>query len=282
MPCVDMLPHEFCLIPDALDATEMAKLESSMRSVGFMPEHPITTFEGKILDGWHRYQAARIVGVEPLFIEFNGTREQALDRAYFSLFARRHIPQGRKAAVAVLYDQRRRQNGEEGMTHESLAEMAGVSKPYISQASSVMNRDPNAINAVLNNEMSLSRAYRELSRSEPERGNEADPLFDVWVTREKWKLVVARLQEIADRDIDPLNSRRGSEVITESFSTKAYRDGQVSLGKTALIALIGRVKANMPHCPCEQCHGSGCGVCSNRGWWTVAESRSRSKEIIEG
>jgi ParB-like chromosome segregation protein Spo0J len=280
------LPHEYCLIPDALDASEMAKLESSMRAVGFLAECPIILYEGKILDGWHRYQASRIVGVMPHFSVFTGTKEQALDVAYFSLFGRRHVPQGRKAAVAVLYDKKRREAGEDGMTHEALASMAGVSKPYISQAASVANRDPNAIPRVITGEMSLARAYKDLARSEPEKGQSQDPLFDVWTTRDKWKLVVARLQEIADRDVSPLSSRRGSESIIESYTTNSGRGGEANLGKTALGALIGRIKANMPHCPCEQCEGrgeeAGCQVCGGLGWWTVAQARSRTKVESNG
>lgn len=274
-----LVPHEFCLLPDAFDAIEMAKLESSMREIGWMDGEFITLFEDKILDGWHRYQAANTVGVTPEFKQFNGTRKDAVEFCYFKLFARRHVDKGKKAAIALRFAKHREENGGVKMTHEEIAVMANVSKPYVSQAASVEARDPGTLTRVINNELSLPRAYKELARSIPEKNTEHDPLFDVWTTKEKWKLVIARLQELGDRDIDPLFARRGSEVINETFQSIVRIEGKPSLGKTFIGTAISRIKANMPHCPCEECHGAQCQVCSFRGWWTAAEARSRSKKL---
>ena len=45
---------------------------------GFDRNHAILIYEGKILDGRHRYLAAVKAGVDPIFTEFQGTREEAV------------------------------------------------------------------------------------------------------------------------------------------------------------------------------------------------------------
>lgn len=277
----NLQPHEFCLLPDRMDPTEIAKLESSMREQGYYEEEPIIKFEGKILDGWHRQIAADRVGVEPTYREFQGTRDEALEYSYFRMFARRHTAKGRLAAIALLYDRMRVKRGEPAMTHEQLHEVTGVSKPYISQASSIEKRRPGSLDAIAKGELSLSQMHRDLMKSEPERAeNEADPMADIWTTRDKWKMVVARLTEIGERDIDPLFSRRGSEVIVESLANKVRENGKTRLGKTFTQETIDKINMNLPHKVCDECNGNnghGCEVCHFRGWWTAAEAKARRK-----
>ena len=66
------LYHEICLWlphkPEVVD--DIAK---DMATNGFRPERAIVTFEGQILDGRHRYEAAKIAGVQPVYTEFHGT-----------------------------------------------------------------------------------------------------------------------------------------------------------------------------------------------------------------
>lgn len=255
----------------------METIVTSMKVQGYDETQPVVLYEGKVLDGWGRYEAAAKAGVQAVYHEFTGNRQQAVEFAYFRLLARRHLSDGRLSAVAILYNKQRVINGQEELTHEALAEIAQVSKSYVSQASSVYNRDPEKISAIVKGEQSLPRAYRELQQSLPERIDGNDPLADVWATREKWKLVIVRLQELGEKDIDPLFARRGSEVIVESMASKVKENGTVKLGKTFVQYTIEQIKSNMPDRPCANCDGRGCEVCQHKGWWTVAQTRARSE-----
>lgn len=273
-------PHEFCLLADAHTPEERAEIESSMKRQGFLPQHAIVLFEDQILDGWGRYQSAEVVGIEPIYKKFHGTREEALEYARSTLFARRHCPKGRLAAMAAKYETQRRKLGMPERTHEEIAREAGIpnSTSFVAQAMSLVQRSPEAVNKIIQGEMSLPHAYKEIARSVPQESiNIEDKLADVWVTKEKWRLVIARLEEILARDIDPLYSRRGSERIASAFTAKAKEGQKISLGRTMLAEQLAAIRMNMPDKPCMECYGDGCEVCGNKGWWSVAESRARKE-----
>lgn len=59
----DLMPFR----EEQVDAIEMR-----MRKIGWKSGSVITTFEGKILDGRHRYKAAERVGIEPVYVEYVG------------------------------------------------------------------------------------------------------------------------------------------------------------------------------------------------------------------
>ena len=69
--------HELCLWSPFIQET-VDKIAKNMKEDGFDRKHPITTYESKILDGRHRYLAAVKAGVDPIFTEFQGTREEAV------------------------------------------------------------------------------------------------------------------------------------------------------------------------------------------------------------
>jgi hypothetical protein len=58
---------------------------------GFRIDRAIATYEGKILDGRHRYEAAIKAGVDPIFAEFQGTKEEAIAYVTSENVARRHL-----------------------------------------------------------------------------------------------------------------------------------------------------------------------------------------------
>lgn len=268
------------MLADAHLPEELAEIESSMRKQGFLSMHAIMLYEGKILDGWGRYKSATVVGVEPAFKKFHGSREEALEFARSTLFARRHCPKGRLAAIAAKYETQRRKLGMAERTHEEIAVAAGIagSTSFVAQAMSLMGRSPTAVNEVIKGETSLTHAYKEIARSIPtETVSTDDKLADVWVTKEKWRLVIARLEEILARDIDPLYVRRGSERINAAFTTKHKEGNKISLGRSMLIEQLTAIRMNMPDKPCMECYGDGCEVCGNKGWWSVAESRARKE-----
>lgn len=82
--------HEVCLwLPYKPETVE--DIANDMLANGFRLDRAIATYEGKILDGRHRYEAALNAGVDPIFAEFQGTKEEAIAFVTSENVARRHL-----------------------------------------------------------------------------------------------------------------------------------------------------------------------------------------------
>lgn len=87
---VDWQYHEICLwLPHKPETVE--DIANDMLANGFRLDRAIATYEGKILDGRHRYEAALKAGVDPIFAEFQGTKEEAIAYVTSENVARRHL-----------------------------------------------------------------------------------------------------------------------------------------------------------------------------------------------
>jgi transcriptional regulator with XRE-family HTH domain len=73
-----MLYHEICKWSPYKEET-IDKIADNMVRNGYDKDQPVVTYEGAILDGRHRYVAAQKVGVDPIMVEFHGTRQEAID-----------------------------------------------------------------------------------------------------------------------------------------------------------------------------------------------------------
>lgn len=82
--------HEICLwLPHKPETVD--DIANDIACNGFRLDRPIATYEGKILDGRHRYEAALKAGVDPIFVEFEGTKEEAISYVTSENVARRHL-----------------------------------------------------------------------------------------------------------------------------------------------------------------------------------------------
>jgi hypothetical protein len=82
--------HEICLwLPHKPET--VGDIANDMATNGFRLDRAIATYEGKILDGRHRYEAALQAGVDPVFAEFQGTKEEAIAYVTSENVARRHL-----------------------------------------------------------------------------------------------------------------------------------------------------------------------------------------------
>jgi len=87
--------HEICLwLPHKPETVE--DIANDMVANGFRIDRAIATYEGKILDGRHRYEAALKAGVDPIFAEFNGTKDEAIAYVTSENVARRHLNNSEK------------------------------------------------------------------------------------------------------------------------------------------------------------------------------------------
>ncbi len=67
--------HPLCEIYPWIDTEAFEELVESIRKMGLL--HPITTYEGKILDGKLRYEACLAAGVAPTFVEYKGDEPES-------------------------------------------------------------------------------------------------------------------------------------------------------------------------------------------------------------
>lgn len=82
--------HEICkwlpYKPETID-----DIANDMVANGYRHDRPVVVYEGSILDGRHRYEAALKAGVDPIFVEFQGTKKEAIAYVTSENVARRHL-----------------------------------------------------------------------------------------------------------------------------------------------------------------------------------------------
>ncbi len=81
-----------------MPASDLHRLAASIEANGLA--HPIVTFEGAVLDGWHRYLACRSAKVEPRYEAFEGDERDALRFVLQENAERRHMSEGQKIRLA--------------------------------------------------------------------------------------------------------------------------------------------------------------------------------------
>lgn len=84
-----------------MDADEFQALKDDIEAHG--QHEPVLLFDGRVLDGWHRYQAVTQLGMKVQTFTFDGTFEEAQERVISSNDKRRHrtVAQRAQAIVAV-------------------------------------------------------------------------------------------------------------------------------------------------------------------------------------
>ena len=70
LPEYQQHPVALALMPGGMDDTEFSAFCEDVEQRGVLM--PITLYEGKVLDGWHRYRAAKRTGSAPKFITYEG------------------------------------------------------------------------------------------------------------------------------------------------------------------------------------------------------------------
>lgn len=151
---------------------EQSALESDMRKRGFDSAFPIVMYQGKILDGRHRYAAAMHVakvapdlGVKPVFREFDGDDEAALAFVVAANLHRRHLNASQRAMVAerlaTMRVGRPKENASnDAVSQGSAADMLNVSRKSVQRAKEVREHAPDLAEAVESGEMSVSKAAK--------------------------------------------------------------------------------------------------------------------------
>ena len=159
-----MQQHPLSAAFPAMSNDDFDALKSSVEAIGV--QNPVTVYDGQIIDGWHRYQAAQRVGRECPTVDL----APDVDPRAFVLAqnkARRHITQAQLAmATTAVYAWASVGKPKSGTqcritTESKMAEIAGVGERSIRQAKSVQaNAVPDVIDAVKRGEIGLPKAAK--------------------------------------------------------------------------------------------------------------------------
>lgn len=174
-------PHEYCLAFPEMPASKFRELVESIRGEGLL--HEITLYEGKILDGRHRYNACLELGIEPRFDQYLG--DDPIGRVKAENIARRDLSPSQLSIVgarlAKVEGERARKRSEAnlkrgtisptdpygslgkdgGPTAEIIGTKLGIGKNTVQRGIKVMKQGtPELVKAVESDSITVTEAAR--------------------------------------------------------------------------------------------------------------------------
>lgn len=157
-----MQQHPLSAAFPAMSAEDFRALKDSIMNIGV--QNPITVFEGMVIDGWHRYKAARELDMDCPSVELGDVDPRDFVMAQNK--ARRHTTQAQLAmATTSVYawrphgDQRSALSADRAKSTKELAQVAGVGVRSIEQAKTVQTKAaPEVVEAVKKGEIGLPKA----------------------------------------------------------------------------------------------------------------------------
>jgi len=188
--------HPIGAVWPALSEEDYQNLVSSIEEIGVLDK--ITVYEGKILDGWHRYKACTELRIKNIpMVEYEG--DSPGDFVIGKNHARRHEDKSQRAfAVARTIDicsdsgrpvqnvDAKKSANFSQLTNEEAAKIAGVSVATMKQAKAATKAEQEVQDAVRDGEISVSEAAK-LSKLDPEQQREAVEKKKTTPKREKPK-----------------------------------------------------------------------------------------------
>lgn len=142
----------FPMLPD----DELAELADDIKTNGL--RHPVVLYRDQILDGRNRLAACTLAGVEPEFVTFDGTDEEARALVRSENWARRSITKSQRAMAYVLLEFKQDRIAAAGN--------AGVGRQLIERARYVTRYAPNLVPAVRSGRTTLNDAHGQAQAAE--------------------------------------------------------------------------------------------------------------------
>lgn len=181
----DYEQHECNLLLPPMLPEQFNRLSEDIRQNGL--KVPIVLCEGKILDGWNRYEICRQLRIEPRFEHYKD--HQPLRECWSLNIARRHLETSQLAVLANELMERMgpdkvegdknvpatkvdetgdtagtRKKGTKGKTRSLVSRLVGVSEGYIQQARALKKKAPDLYEQVRLAKLNLSKARAEVYR----------------------------------------------------------------------------------------------------------------------
>jgi len=230
-----MTQHPLSAAFPPLPFSELEELSESIRLNGL--RNPGTLLAGQVLDGWHRYQACEMAGVEFIATEFTGDDPVAfvidcnLHRRQLTASQRSQAivkvmewkPTGRPTSTVDSEDVRRKGGNIATFSNAELADLANVSPRTIRHAKAA--HEAGLGDAVIAGEMSASAAAKKAS-SKPEEEEEEKPHIKIHQSNQKeFNKLEARALEL--QQINDVLNQRVEEL--ESILSATAEDWLISV-----------------------------------------------------
>lgn len=155
--------HELALVFPPMSEPEFAAFKTDIREQG--QQESIILYEGKILDGLHRYRACRELGREPRVIRFEGNPRAAAQLVLGRNFHRRHLTTSQRALIAAEMC-KLRPRGNTGtspyLTAAQASTLMGVGQDLVKDAKHLLRSgDRELLRSVRDGVQSVSAAVQE-------------------------------------------------------------------------------------------------------------------------
>lgn len=267
-------PHPLAELFPPISAAEMTELRDSIKKSGL--NHPITLFEGKILDGRNRYEACLLAGVQPEFQEFGG--DDPVEFVISENLQRRHLSVGQRAAIALQLSSAKwggdrtseayKQERNSALGRRKTADSLGVSLDSVKVYAKIDEADPSLSKKVAAGKVTLNAAEKQVKEKAkesepPERRDGVGRVIPEGILQE-WDRAAEigkRLQACA-QDIK-LTIERGLDDKDVIFS-ELRRD--TANEASSLRYTLSQI---LPYAVCPRCQGKlqkSCPFCRKRGW----------------
>lgn len=220
---MDYQPHELSMAFPDMSAEQFSRLCADVKANGLL--HPIMLFEGKILDGRHRYRACVKVGASPRFETYAG--DDPVSYVTSENAARRHLTASQIAhAVAAMAgwerEQAKKRQGartdltsvsigtevESGRVREVLAAKAGVGITTVTRAITVREHGTESLNAkVASGDITVNEAEK-IAKLKPASQDRIAAIAD---KRQRQSALLTTMNQSASMKVTRANQRKPRE-----------------------------------------------------------------------
>lgn len=279
--------HPLCaLVPD-MAAHEYSELVESIRANGFDDTYPIVLFEGKILDGRHRYRAALDAKQTPVFVEWEPKGDDTAAKFVLRSLSRRSLTAGQRAALAtdmlphIEEEANARKKAGVNLTStvdvrsraptsaEIAGKSVGVGRQSVQTAKAVKEADPETFEKLKKGKVTIAQAKSAIAKpvdTEP-KTDEIEGKVGRVVTDPAIVAVFGKDEVFEDlqRRIHAIKREMLALAGTSHGRWLHDRDAEI---KRECASLVKYLKESVPHaaCPMGKNCGEKCKTCEGAGW----------------
>ena len=297
--------HELALIFPPMTEPEFAAFKEDIREHG--QHEAIILYEGKILDGLHRYRACQELGREPRVLRFEGNPRAAAQLVLGRNFHRRHLTASQRALVAAEMC-KLRPRGNTGtspyLTAAQASTLMGVGEDLVKDAKHLLRSgDQDLLRSVRDGIQSVSAAVQEKRKKKAAftfleqfaqrfdralQGHNDRDAQVIYAAKPLLQYITLRIQDYLDpRTAEPLSGEDGS-VLWDPAELKVpdwlYTERGEAIAqerRARLAAVLPKAKeaaAGFPGPRCAECglpllstsraaQPSYCAVCKGNVLW---------------